>query len=322
MIGAGLTSKLGKLLAVLVGVAVLELAGQAAAEPVALTFDDLPTMTLDETAPYAALTTHRLLKGLRRRHLPAIGFVIGGELEGANAEPGRKLLLRWLDAGYELGNHTYSHEHFNRMATADYVADVARNDELLRPILAERRQSPRWFRHPYLETGATLEAKHDFEAWLGAHGYRIAPVTMENSDWLFSPVYDDAIRRGDKVAAEAVKAAYLDYTAKAVAWYRQAGLQLLGRRPAYIFLLHATRLNADTLGGLAKILRQNDLRPVRLEAAMKDPAYAASDDWADPDGDEWLSRWSHILGRDLPWDTFPDPPANIAAESDRLDPSQ
>ena len=52
---------------------------------------------------------------------------------------------------------------------------------------------------------------------------------------------------------------------------------------------------------------------------MRDPAYALPDDHADPDGDEWLSRWSQTLHRDLPWDSFSEPPTDIQAANDRLD---
>jgi hypothetical protein len=104
-----------------------------------------------------------------------------------------------------------------------------------------------------------------------------------------------------------------------VAWSRKAALQLLGRRPALVFLLHDTRLNADSLDDLAAILKRNDLQVVSLERAMADPAYQIGDDFADADGDEWLSRWSTTLHRDLPWSDFTDPPADIAAAEARLD---
>jgi peptidoglycan/xylan/chitin deacetylase (PgdA/CDA1 family) len=297
------------------------LAGAATAEPVALTFDDLPTMALDESPAYARLTNQRLLAGLRRHHLPAIGFVIGRQLEDAGRAPGEAILQTWLDAGFQLGNHTWSHESLNKTPVGEYIADVKQDDDLLRALLTARGQTPRWFRHPYLDTGDSLLTKHTFEAWLQRNGYRVAPVTMENSDYLFSPPYDDALRRHDLKAQARVRHAYLAYTAKTVAWYRRAGRELLGRRPAFVFLLHDTRLNADALDGLVAILRADHLRAVTLDQAMTDPAYRLSDDYVDPDGDEWLSRWSHIMGRDLPWDDFPEPPADIAAESERLDPS-
>jgi len=299
----------------------LGVACAARAEPVALTFDDLPTLALHDSRTYATVTTKRLLHDLARDRLPATGFVIGDQLAGPRRQWGEDLLRMWLRAGFDLGNHTYSHDSLNKTAVATYIADVAHDDALIRPLMRRYGRHPRWFRHPFLDTGATLSDKQAFEAWLARKGYRVAPVTLENSDWMFSPVYDDALRRHDKVEAKRVLQSYIDYTAKVVPWYRKAALDLLGRRPALVFLLHGCRLNADALPALADILRRNDLRAASLDTVMADPAYRQRDDWADPDGDEWLTRWAHVLGRDLPWDDFPEPPADIAASSERLDPS-
>jgi peptidoglycan/xylan/chitin deacetylase (PgdA/CDA1 family) len=302
-------------------IALLAGAGPAAAEGVALTFDDLPTMALTGDAPYAAATTKALLAGLRRHHMPATGFVIADKLEGDGGVAQTRLARQWLAAGMDLGNHTYSHVSLNKVPVQAYIAEVSRADGVLRPLLAARGRPLRWFRHPYLETGLTIDARRTFETWLAAHGYRVAPVTMENSDWMFALPYDDAIQRHDKAGAARVQRAYLDYTTRVVAWYRQAGLELLGRRPDVVFLLHATRLNADSLDQLATLLRRQDLRAISLERALRDPAYKIADDYAGPDGDEWLSRWSRTLHKDLPWKSFPEPPADVAAENDRLDTS-
>lgn len=291
----------------------------ARAEGVALTFDDLPTMALTGDPTYADVTTTRLLDELRQHHFPATGFVIGEKLEGAGGEAQMTLVKRWLAAGMVLGNHTYSHISLNKTPVDQYIADVAHVDAILRPVVAERQVPLDWFRHPYLETGLTLEARRAFEGWLAARGYRVAPVTMENADYVFALPYDDAIRRHDTASARRIKRAYLDHTAKSVAWYRMAAVGLLGRRPSFVFLLHATRLNADSLDELARILRRNGLHAISLDRAMQDPAYKISDSYAGPDGDEWLSRWSRTLHKDLPWASFPEPPADIAAENDRLD---
>jgi peptidoglycan/xylan/chitin deacetylase (PgdA/CDA1 family) len=302
-------------------IALLAGAGPAAAEGVALTFDDLPTMALTGDAPYAAATTRALLAGLRRHHMPATGFVIADKLEGDGGVAQTRLTRQWLAAGMDLGNHTYSHVSLNKIPVQAYIAEVSRADGVLRPLLAAQERPLRWFRHPYLETGLTIDARRTFETWLAAHAYRVAPVTMENSDWMFALPYDDAIQRHDKAGAARVQRAYLDYTTRVVAWYRQAGLELLGRRPDVVFLLHATRLNADSLDQLAPLLRRQGLRAISLERALRDPAYKIADDYAGPDGDEWLSRWSRTLHKNLPWNSFPEPPADIAAENDRLDTS-
>ncbi|WP_304186848.1 polysaccharide deacetylase family protein [Phenylobacterium aquaticum] len=308
-----------KLLPLLGALGALVWTHAARAEGVALTYDDLPGFALTDSVAYEQLTTDRLLRGIKRHHFQATGFVIGDRLDGDNPAAHRAMVVQWRDAGLVLGNHTNSHESLNKTPVADYIADVAQADAVLRPILAARGQTPVWFRHPYLETGTTAEARKAFEDWLAAHAYKVAPVTMENSDWMFALVYDNAILHHDRAKAARVKRIYLSYTEKCVAWYRSAGLQLLGRRPDYVFLLHATRLNADTVGDLARILKRNHLRPEPLARAMADPAYQIADTRGDPDGDEWLSRWSVTLHKDLPWDSFPDPPADISAENDRLD---
>jgi uncharacterized protein DUF3761 len=67
---------------------------------------------------------------------------------------------------------------------------------------------------------------------------------------------------------------------------------------------------------LAALLRANDLHVVSLDRAVTDPAYRLPDDQVDPDGDEWLTRWSQALHKVLPWNSFPEPPADIVAAND------
>ncbi len=293
--------------------------GSAWPEDVALTFDDLPTLSLSQDLPYAQATTAALLQGLRRHRWPATGFVNESKLEGPEKLDRIALLQAWLDAGMDLGNHGYSHLSLTRTPLADYILDVERGETTTRALLAARGRNLRWFRHPYLETGPTVQIRSAFEAWLAAHDYRVAPVTVENADWMFTLVYDDAVMRGDKAKAAATKSTYLAYTAAAVPWYRKAALHLLGRRPALVFLLHASRLNADSLDDLGRILAANHLHPVTLERAMADPAYGIADTSAGPDGVEWIERWSMTLKKSLPWASFPQPPKAIASEDQRLD---
>ncbi len=314
---------LGAILGVLVwGAMVWGAPPQAArAEAVALTFDDLPTLSLTPSLAYDQVTSQDLLSGLRAHRFPAIGFVNEGKLEGGEKTQRTALLKAWLDAGMDLGNHSYSHPSLNSTPVEAYIADVARGEPVTRSLLAARGRTLRWYRYPYLETGLTLETRRRFEGWLHAHGYRVAPVTMENADWMFAYPYDEAVLHGDEAGALRIRQAYLDYTARVVPWYREAALELLGRRPAFVFLLHASRLNADSVNGLAEILKANRLRPSTLGVAMHDRAYAIADNYAGPDGDEWLSRWSLTLNKPLPWSSFPQPPADIAAAEERLDTS-
>jgi len=88
---------------------------------------------------------------------------------------------------------------------------------------------------------------------------------------------------------------------------------------AFVMLLHVTRLNADCIDDLAVILKRHHIKPVSLDAAMKDPAYRIDDPYVGPNGIEWLERWSITLHKDLPWDSFKEPPADIEAEYKTVD---
>jgi peptidoglycan/xylan/chitin deacetylase (PgdA/CDA1 family) len=309
-------------LAVATAALFLALAAHVRAEPVAVTFDDVPYLSLTTDLDYQKTTTRELLGGLKRNHIPAIGFVNEIKLEGPDKPQRVALLKAWLNAGMDLGNHSYGHISLTHTPVADYIADVAKGERITRALMAARGEAPHWFRHPYLETGATAEARTTFEAWLAEHGYRVAPVSMENSDWVFALPYDDAVLHGDRADAERIRRSYLDFTAKVVRWYQEAAQDVLGRRPAFVLLLHASRLNADSVGDLARLLKTDGLKPVRLREAMKDSAYAIPDGYIGPDGDEWISRWSMALHKTVPWKALPEPAAEIVAADARLDDDQ
>ena len=295
------------------------LPGHAETGRIALTFDDLPALTLLNSQPYIDYANDMILRGLKKHHWPAIGFVNEGKLDESDRTAQIANLRKWRDAGMALGNHTFSHESPNGIGADAYIEDIAKGEVVTRPLLAEKHRALVWFRHPYLETGMPRAEKVKIDEWLATHGYHIAPVTMENSDWMYADIYDDAIARHDTARAQRTRVEYLRYTEEIVAWYQKSAEHLLGRQIPYVMLLHVTRLNADSMDDLARILKRRDLRPVSLDEAMKDPAYRIHDPYAGADGIEWQERWSQELHRDLPWDSFRDPPKAIQEEYARID---
>jgi peptidoglycan/xylan/chitin deacetylase (PgdA/CDA1 family) len=108
---------------------------RAAERVVAVTFDDLPAppaaVVANDVASLRQLT-RKLLDAVRKYGVPAVGFVNEGKLFVEGAGPadveGRTGLLRmWVDAGLELGNHTYSHHDLNRTPLEEFEADVVRS---------------------------------------------------------------------------------------------------------------------------------------------------------------------------------------------------
>jgi peptidoglycan/xylan/chitin deacetylase (PgdA/CDA1 family) len=300
---------------------ILAVCSPAHANDVALTFDDVPVFGKFVPAAVDAEITAKLLAGLKKYHWPATGFVNEIQLEGADKPARIALLSMWLDAGMDLGNHSYSHLSLTNTPVETYIADVARGETVTQSLLAMRGRTEHWYRHPYLETGTTIEIRRKFESWLSEHGYRVAPVSMENSDWAFAGPYDEALAHGELAAARHIQQEYLEYTERIISWYQAAAHDLLGREPAFIFLLHASRMNADSIDALAVIFHRQRLHPITLDQAITDPAYQIADDYAGPNGDQWLTRWALTLNKALPYGKLPVLPADISAPAFKPQPA-
>ncbi len=297
----------------------IAVAAPAAADPgkVALTFDDLPALTLFSDQRWVNDLNHRLLAGLKRHHLPATGFVNEGKLDEIVRAQQIANLEKWLNAGMDLGNHTFSHESPNQIGGSAYIADIAKGEPVIRALLAKHHEPLLWFRHPYLETGYPEAVKRQIDTWLAGHGYRIAPVTIDADDWEFAEPYEDALSQHDNARSQRIRRQYLEYTERTIGWYQKASDAVFGRQIAFVMLLHDTRLNADCIDDLAAILKRRNLRGVSLPEAMKDPAYLTRDPYVGPDGIDWMERWSDELHKPLPWASWQDPPAQIVQEYDR-----
>jgi len=105
----------------------------------------------------------------------------------------------WLDNGFELGNHTYSHLSLNDAGLRSWEDDVI-GEDVTRLLLAERKMKLRFF-HPYLDTGRDLQTHTLSQEFLLARGYQIAPVTLDAFDWMFSRVYENSKKAGEFRAA-------------------------------------------------------------------------------------------------------------------------
>ncbi len=261
----------------------------------AITIDDLPAQGAQgmSNAELRELT-NAIVGVLESEKIPGIGFVNEKKLERDGVvEPERVAILeRWLDGGQELGNHTYSHPSLHEIPLQDYQREIVRGEQILRPMLAKRDTEPRYFRHPYLRTGLDLDTRDKVHAFLAEHGYQVAPVTVDNSEWIYARAYDRARRGVDPELAQKVGESYLDYMMSMVKFYEDQSRQLFDREIPQTLLIHANSLNATYLQSLVDRLTRHGYRFVSLEEALKDLAYASDDTYTGPAGITWLHRWA------------------------------
>jgi peptidoglycan/xylan/chitin deacetylase (PgdA/CDA1 family) len=286
---------------------------------VAVTFDDLPATAAGVVSTDVASLhelTRKLLRAVRKHSVPAVGFVNEGKLfvtgEGDVDLAGRTDLLRmWLDAGLELGNHTYSHGDLNTLPLDQFTADVLRGESMTRGLLKQRGRSLRYFRHPFLHVGSDLRMRRAFEAFLVGHGYTVVPVTVDNDEFVYAAAYASSLRRGNAAAATRIADDYLRYMELVFTFFEDVSRRVTRREISQILLLHANSLNADRFDALAEVLKRRGYRFVSVDQALEDPAYGLRDEFVGAPANSWFNHWEVTAGR--PPVPTPKPPEWVSA---------
>lgn len=263
---------------------------------VALTFDDLPITSNRCDAAYVRNVTAKLTGVLEARSLPAAGLTTPAG-ECFNAGLLAETLARWREIGAVIGNHSATHPDFNSTSIKSYLANIARAQQL---IDAAVRTDSRWFRAPLLHMGNSAAKKRALSAYLAANGYRIAPVTIDNQEWVYAAVYADARARGEGHLARRIADAYVEHIEASMAFYERLSMDVFRREIPQVLLLHANLLNAEQLGRVVDMLLARGYSFVSLPQAVADAAYARDDTYVGARGLSWLQRWALEDGVPVP----------------------
>ena len=225
------------------------------AHQAAITFDDLGAGRCKALACQVAISS-RLVNALKAQGIPAVAFVNEGGLYVNGEVDSRIGILRdWLDAGLELGNHTFSHVGIDSVSLPQYEEDVIRGETVTRMLMAEKGRPLRYFRHTQLRTGPTTEYREGLGTFLRNRGYTVAPVTVDTQDYMFAAVYADAKHRGDVALQDRVRGAYRAYLQENFSFHERLAIEVLGRDVKHVMLLHVNHLNADLIEELLAMLR-------------------------------------------------------------------
>ncbi|MFT4076396.1 MAG: polysaccharide deacetylase family protein [Asticcacaulis sp.] len=238
---------------------------------VAITVDDLPAHGSVPPGISRTDVARDYLAALKAHNVPAVyGFVNAVALE---REPGSGAALdMWRAAGYPLGNHTYTHMNINSGTLEAFEADLEKGE----PAIRDRMQGENWryLRFPYLSAGD--DAHHaGIIAYLKAHDYKIADVSMSFNDWAYTEPYTRCVTKGDTAAIEAMKIQYMQGVKASIARGLIASQKVYGRQISHVLLIHEGAFTAMMLPEVLTAFEEEGAHFVTLDQAQSDSAYSA-----------------------------------------------
>jgi peptidoglycan-N-acetylglucosamine deacetylase len=238
---------------------------------VALTFDDLPDHGPLPPGMSRVDVAKSILETLKSHNAPPVyGFINAKQLE---TSPGDADVLKlWREAGFPLGNHTFSHMDLHTNSAEDFERDVAANEATLRSFMADRDWH--WFRYPYLREGNTPEKHRAVRDMLTRRGYHVAQVTLSFDDYAYNDPYARCVTRSDRDGIVWLEQSYRQRAAESLVRGRDAARAFVGHDIGHVMLLHIGAFETVMLPRLLDILQQQGFALATLQDAQADAAYA------------------------------------------------
>ena len=295
---------------ILASLLVLQPAGtaQTPSRRIAITLDDGPSVE-DPNAPGVPMkdlaTAQRVVAGLmgtlQAEKAPATIFINEGQLNVPGQRDARAAVLeQWLDAGFDLGNHTYSHASANRVPLDKWEEEFVQGEVIMRPLIEARGHRLAWFRYPNLHSGADAQTHQALTQFTEKRGYHSAPITVNYADYTFAGPYTRQMAAGHKDVAERIRQAYIEQVDPGFDYAEKASVEVFGYEPPQILLIHCSELNSIALRDTLIKMRKRGYAFVKLEDAMKDPAYQRPDTFTDAmPGGGWIERAAAWAGKHI-----------------------
>jgi peptidoglycan/xylan/chitin deacetylase (PgdA/CDA1 family) len=266
---------------------------------VAVTIDDGPVVGEMKDLSNFQRISAGLIESFQVEKVPVTIFINERQLNVHGQRDARAaVVVQWLEAGFNLGNHTYAHPSLNRVPLWQFQDDVIRGEVVMRSLLEERGRKLVWFRYPFLHSGTSAEVHQGIMDFLEQRNYRVAPVTVDYADFSFAGPYTRSLRAGDHETAEKIKEAYLNQVDIGFEHAEKVSQDLFGYEVPQILLIHCNELNSVSLRDSIARIRKRGYTFIGLEEAMNDPAYHRPDTFAGAGG-SWLQRTATATGKTI-----------------------
>jgi peptidoglycan-N-acetylglucosamine deacetylase len=258
------------------------------AQKVAITFDDLPLNGDLPPGVTRVQIARDTLAVLKKRHVPpAYGFMNAKKLEG---NPDAAEALKLWTAAEPFGSHTYSHMDLNENPAEAFEREIEENEPALE-LLAAKDANWHWLRYPYLREGDTVEKRRAVRAYLQAHGYRVAQVTLDWEDYLWNSAYARCVEKNDAKSIAWLRSSYLEIASSYLDLGREMAKLVYGHDINHVLLLHLGAFSSTILPDALDLLEKKGFRLVTLEEAESDPVYEGDPDAGSKYGGTLLEEW-------------------------------
>jgi peptidoglycan/xylan/chitin deacetylase (PgdA/CDA1 family) len=259
-----------------------------AAQKVAITFDDLP-LNGDLPPGVTRLQIARdTLAIMKARHLPAAyGFINAKKLEG---NPDAAEALKVWAAAEPIGNHTYGHMNLNLNPAEAFEREIEENEPALE-LLAGKDANWHWLRYPFLHEGETAEKRRAVRAYLQAHGYRVAQVTLDWEDYLWNSAYARCAAKNDAQSIAWLKSSYLSIESSYLDLGRDLAKLVYGHDINHVLLLHLGAFSSAILPDAIDLMQKKGFSFATLENAESDLVYKGDPDVGSKYGGTLLELW-------------------------------
>jgi peptidoglycan/xylan/chitin deacetylase (PgdA/CDA1 family) len=245
----------------------------------AITVDDLPVHGDLPSNMTRAEIAKKMIEAFKAKGVPGVYGFVNAKNIGANGDTEKDSVLKiWVDSGFPLGNHTFSHIDLNAATPQAFEGEIVANESVLQELMGSRDWH--WLRYPYLHEGDTLEKRHELRKYLADHRYKIAQVTLDFGDYAWNNPYARCVAKQDTQSIEWLKSSYLQAAKDDIDLDRKLSAQLFGRDITYVLLMHIGALDSVMLPDLLDLFKKMGFHFVPLNNAEKDPAYQSDPDAA------------------------------------------
>lgn len=256
---------------------------------ISITIDDVPNTTQYQKDNFEPV----LLNVLDSLAIPFTIFINEDKiLKTGFHNKNKALLAKWIENDRALiGNHTYSHSRYSEVGIDSFAGDIEKGEVLTKHYATKNDKKVPYFRFPFNDMGKDSIQHIRIKNHLKSKGYRIAPFTVESSDWMFDYVYRHYLEHGEVEKAKTIGKQYVEKTMELVMFYETLAHDIYNRPVKHIYLCHDNAINADYLAEIISRLKQEDYKIVSFEEALADPVYEQNDAYYKKWGISWLYRW-------------------------------